>query len=124
MEHVKSEDGKNGETLYQIAVRKMDSADHTLPTSRSRTYIVGWLRSKGKQATFPWPAALPMKSIDEIIQSGFPEHIPADMTCLNNLARLLTAVTEAGYATSQNIFLDVYQSAKFGDHWQIDMCPT
>ncbi|CAK0901360.1 unnamed protein product [Prorocentrum cordatum] len=116
---------KNGESLYEVEYRKVNSDDHGLPTTRARTYIVGWLRSRSKGQTFEWPTTLPLKRVADFIDPTLPANIPTDMTCLNNLARLLGVVKDAGYDLAKDdIILDVYQSENFGDNWQVGKLPT
>ena len=66
-----------------------------------------------------------MPDVDTFFQNGLEEKIPTDNVCLNNLNRILARAQAEGHnLRNENIFVDGYQSPKFGDNWMIDIVPT
>ena len=54
-----------------------------------------------------------------------PQKVPTDKVCQENLARILPRLLEKGYnVRNEHIFVDAYQSERFGDAYQVGRVPT
>ena len=116
----------NGASVYHVDFKTMRSKAHAVPQDRVRTYLVGWQKKFSRRISkFDWPDGFPIPAVANFVCPGLPSKLPTDKVAVDNLSRILPKMAnDVVNLRLVNGFVDAYQSASFGDHWSVDVCPT